>query len=61
MAAADVGIRLADHRRTNSDQDLARLWFRLRDLGDAQDLGRPVSILDDGSHAATVRLSLSGG
>jgi hypothetical protein len=50
MGASDVGVRLADRRGSNADQDLAGAWLRSLDLLDMNDVRRSIPILYDGPH-----------
>ena len=53
LGAAKPGVRPSDGRRVDPDEDLVVLGHRPLDLLEPQNLGRPVPVVDDCSHAFT--------
>ena len=52
-ALRSPAVRPSDGRGVDSDEDLVVLGHRPLDLLEPQDLGRPVPVVDDRSHALT--------
>ena len=64
MATASVGvasraIQPVDRGGADPDQDFVGAGYRPLDVFQSQDVGRPVAVVDHGSHRTSLRLRLS--